>query len=99
MYSLPVMGCSALLLVGLLIASVVIYIQGWMVISNFSSKPCDQPLKWWLLVMLLLPILQFQLNNQTQQDMRPKRLQALVMPVAISVGIWMMSSCKTCADT
>lgn len=99
MYSLPVMGCIAVMLVALLIASVVIYVQGWMIMSNFSDKPCDQPLKWWLLVMLLVPILQCQLNSSTQPDQRPKRMQALVMPLAITCGVWMVYHCKTCEKT
>jgi len=99
MYSLPVMGCTFILLVALFIATLVIYIQGWMVMSNFGSKPCDQPLKWWLLAMLLVPILQCQLNCQTQPDQRPKRLQAMVMPVVLVIGVWMCSECRTCPKT
>jgi len=101
---LPVLGCvviliPGLLLVAMLIASMAIYVLGWMVMSNFSSKACDEPLKWWLFAMLLIPILQCQLNSQQQPDQRLKRLQALFMPVAILAGVYMVTQSKTCHET
>jgi hypothetical protein len=96
MYSLPIMGCLLALVTALSVAGVVIYVRGWMVWSDSSSKPCDQPLRWWLLAMLLVPIVQCRLNQIPQ---RPKKLQALIMPSVILVGVVMFWRCKTCART
>jgi len=98
-YSLPLVTLVAVMLVLLFVTSAVIYVQGWMVMSKFSEKPCDEPLKWWLLIMLLVPIMQCQLNSQTPPDQRPKRFQALVTPIAIGAGAWMVCHSKTCNQT
>lgn len=93
------MGCIAVLLLAFVTANLVIYVQGWMIMWHFSSKPCDEPLKWWLLVMLMAPMLQWQVSSQTPPDQRPKKLQALTMPIVIMIGAWMCMHCKTCAKT
>lgn len=100
MYSLPVVGCILFLLLGVLIACCVIYVWGWIVIWHAENKPCDQPLKWWLLAMLLVPLLQLQLNSHVREaEQRPRKLQALVTPLGILIGLWFWLQCKTCAKT
>jgi len=101
-YSLPLMILVAVVILMLLVASVAIYVEGWLVMSRYSTKPCDVPLRWWLLVMLLLPLLQCNCNHllnlcsQAPQDQPPKRLQAFVAPIAIAAGAWMVADSKTC---
>jgi hypothetical protein len=91
------MGCLLLVLFVVVIAGIVIYIRGWMVWSKSREKPCDQPLQWWLFIMLLIPIIQCQLSNHV--DDRPKRLQALIMPTLLCSGVYLLSKCKTCSQT
>mmetsp|Transcript_28030 Transcript_28030/g.70934 ORF Transcript_28030/g.70934 Transcript_28030/m.70934 type:complete len:304 (+) Transcript_28030:73-984(+) len=97
LYSVPIMGCTLCFILALLIAGIVIYVWGLVVWFSSADKACDQPLKWWLLATLLVPILQFHCSNRTES--RPNRLQALVMPIVICVGIFMCSFCRTCAET
>jgi len=95
-FSLPLMGLAVLVVLALIIASVVIYVKGWFVLTNFADKPCDQPLKFWLLVVLWVPIIQFLLTCWSSPEQRPKRIQAIVTPLAIIAGLWMVCHCKTC---
>jgi len=98
-YTAPVVGCVIILLLMLLVAGFVIYVQGWIVLSNTYNIPCDQPLQWWLLAMLFVPILHIQLNSGGQEDQRPKKLLSLAMPLGIAVGAWLFMRCHTCAKT
>eukprot|EP00416_Gambierdiscus_australes_P037210 CAMPEP_0171095684 /NCGR_PEP_ID=MMETSP0766_2-20121228/43313_1 /TAXON_ID=439317 /ORGANISM="Gambierdiscus australes, Strain CAWD 149" /LENGTH=303 /DNA_ID=CAMNT_0011554529 /DNA_START=6 /DNA_END=917 /DNA_ORIENTATION=- len=96
-YSLPVLACVFLLILALAIAGVTIYIKGWLVWSSDREKKCDQPLKWWLLTMLLLPVLQIQANSH--EGSRTSRFQVLVMPILIAIGTWLCVGCRTCQTT
>lgn len=96
-YSLPVLVCVCLLMTVLVFAGVTIYIKGWMVWSYEREKPCDQPMQWWLLCMLLIPIIQCNSNNQGTS--RLSRLQVLIMPIFIAVGAWLCLKCRTCQTT
>jgi len=96
-YSFPIFICLLLLIIAIFVAGIVIYIKGWMVWSDDRQKPCDQPLEWWLFAMLLIPIFHCQLSSHV--DERPRRLQALVMPLMIAVGTWMYYHSKTCEHT
>lgn len=96
-YSVPVMACIAIIILALTIAGFVIYVQGWVVWSNSYKKPCDQPLQWWLLVMLFVPMLHCGISQN--QDQRPGMIKALAMPIGIAVGSWMWMRCQTCVKT
>jgi len=96
-YSLPVLVFTCLLILALAIAGVTIYVKGWMVWSHDREKPCDQPLKWWLLAMLLLPVLQCQANSQ--QESRANRYQVVFMPILLAIGTWLCLECRTCQKT
>jgi len=98
-YSLPLLALFVVLVLGFLVASVVIYVQGWLVMSNSSDKPCDQPLKWWLLAVLWVPIIQSLLTSQSSPEQRPRKCQALLTPVAMLAGAWMVCRCQTCKET
>lgn len=93
-YSLP----AVLLIIALAIAGLTIYIKGWIVFFHDREKPCDQPLKWWLLVMLLLPFLQCRSVN-SEQESRTNRFQVVFMPILIVIGTWLCLECRTCQDT
>mmetsp|Transcript_26591 Transcript_26591/g.84359 ORF Transcript_26591/g.84359 Transcript_26591/m.84359 type:complete len:310 (-) Transcript_26591:217-1146(-) len=96
-YSVPVLVCMCLLMLALAIAGITIYIKGWMVWSGDREKACDQPLKWWLLAMLLLPVVQCQANSQSES--RTNRVQVLVMPILIVIGTCLIVRCRTCSQT
>lgn len=104
MYSLPSVACVTFLLLVTLVATLVIYVQGWVVMWRFSSKPCDQQLKWWLLAMLLLQlfaafrVLCRRLAGEAA-DQHTKRLLDLASTVGTMLGVWMCLQCKTCATT
>jgi len=97
-YSLPVLVCMCLLMLGLAIAGITIYIKGWMVWSHDREKTCDQPLKWWLLAMLLMPVVQRQSNSQ-QGESRMSRFQVLITPLLVAVGTWLCLRSSTCHET
>lgn len=101
-YSMPVLACLAILMILLLFTGLVIYVKGWVVMLHSDRKSCDMPLKWWLLVMLLVPIVQLQLNGRGEQsegDQCPRPCQALVTPLGIAVGAVMYMQSRTCAHT
>lgn len=93
----PAMVCLFLFFVVLAVAGLVIYIRGWMVFFKHGYKPCDQPLKWWLLVALFVPIVQC--NGNCQNDSCLKRIHLALMPLVISVGMWLFFHSKTCQAT
>jgi len=94
---LPVFCCLLFSVLAFLVVGVVLYISGWRVWSQHGDKPCDQPLRGWLLVTLLGPLLQCGGNCQSNERLR--RLHVLVMPAVILAGAFMWFRCKTCADT
>jgi len=99
MYSLPLMLFMLIFLLVLVFAGIFIYFRGMWVWFSAADKPCDQPLKWWLLATLMVPLLQFHCNSRPERQALNKRLQALVMPTVICVGVILMTHCKTCAET
>mmetsp|Transcript_36999 Transcript_36999/g.85391 ORF Transcript_36999/g.85391 Transcript_36999/m.85391 type:complete len:299 (+) Transcript_36999:178-1074(+) len=100
LYSLPLMLCGALVVLFLGGLGILIYIRGWIVWFSDRDKPCDQPLKWWLLAMLLAPILQWWLDTLLQQCQKTLVfLKALVIPAVILVGFWLVYQCETCQVT
>lgn len=101
---LPLLGCTVILIPGCLMLMIVIsfmaiYIEGWLVISNYSRAPCDFPLKWWLLAMLLLPNLQICLNSRPGVDQKWKRLLASLLICWTLAGVYMLVESKTCKVT
>lgn len=97
MYSLPIFFFMLVYLLVLFLTGIFIYFRGLWVWFSAAEKPCDQPIKWWLLVTLMVPIIQFHCNSRG--DQRPKRLQGLLMPSVICVGVILCTHCRTCAET
>lgn len=104
--SVSVVVLLAMAVLALFVVGVCLYCQGWMILLNNTARPCDQPLKWWLLGMLMAPIIQFRIGSQSSREgesgqnrQKLKRLQALIMPVGILVGVVMFRHCHTCAET
>merc|ERR1712039_728812 len=48
-------------------------------------------------MMLLIPI--FQCNSNNQQNSRLSRLQVLILPLCIALGVYLLSRCRTCQTT
>jgi len=90
--SLLALSCSVLVIsflavVAVLIAGLVINIKGWIVMASYANQPCDQPLKWWVLSMLLVPLA---LTSWGQK---------VATPVLLAVGFCFLSQCNTCHQT
>mmetsp|Transcript_47648 Transcript_47648/g.102020 ORF Transcript_47648/g.102020 Transcript_47648/m.102020 type:complete len:336 (-) Transcript_47648:9-1016(-) len=101
---LPLFGCTAVLIPSLgffaiFVLSVAMYALGWVVLFNFYSADCDQPLSIWLMASLLLPVAQGHLC--ATQDSHPvlKKLQAISTPLATLPGIFMVWKSETCHET
>merc|ERR1712085_56556 len=56
--------------------SLVLYARGWFIMLHESQKPCDKPLKHWLLAMLLQPAVRC-LMHQRELDSWKKELTAV----------------------
>lgn len=91
--SMPLLCCLCLFMLAMLVVGFVMYVKGWSILSNFN-KPCDQPLKWWLLVMLLFPIMHCQCS-----DWMRRKVQLFYTPCLFLPGAWFVHSCKTCSET
>lgn len=97
--ALPCLCCMLFAASAVLIAGLVIYVKGWSIMSTYGDKPCDQPLKWWLLVMLLLPVLMCQCHSMHDETGMKRNLQVLYLPSMLGVGVWMCCHCETCGET
>lgn len=81
--------------------NVYFYVEGWVIWWQHSGKPCDQPLEWWLLVTLLLPLLSCINSCCHFCPFKWCRtlLQSTVQIIVLIVGIYIWWQCKTCATT
>merc|ERR1719336_253271 len=97
------MVALAILFIAVLSMSAIFFVQGWIIFFRFGSKPCDQPLKWWLLLTLLVvPGLQLGAHFVRLQCLEPSRLSrvaSLAVPGALLLGAWLLRRSRTCAET
>jgi len=100
-HSDSVMVCLAILFLAVLLTSAMFFVQGWIVLFHYGSKPCDQPLKWWLLcMMLVVPALQVSVNIvRSEREQHGLRWQTLATPVSLLLGAGFLARCQTCQDT
>lgn len=108
--SVVAMCCIVLLIVALILVSLVVYVEGWVVWFCFRSKPCDRPLEWWLLVKLvsyLVNILLVVLCRRGGAGRRGEKWLAriqlgvnfLVTLAMMAAGWWLLLRCRTCRET
>eukprot|EP00929_Paragymnodinium_shiwhaense_P016307 TRINITY_DN124585_c0_g1_i1.p1 TRINITY_DN124585_c0_g1~~TRINITY_DN124585_c0_g1_i1.p1 ORF type:complete len:469 (+),score=59.80 TRINITY_DN124585_c0_g1_i1:121-1527(+) len=83
--------CFACLGVVLAFCALIFYLYGWGVWYYHKDKSCDQPLEWWLLVMLCLPGIICCVRSRFFMHFSTHSM--------IIAGAWMYFSCKTCKDT
>lgn len=88
----------ALILLSMLVFIwVVFYFQGWTVWREHRTKPCDQPLADWLLIMLMLPLVALVVECLTCKNLRfPVIFLTLC---ALLIGLRMFTKAKTCEKT
>lgn len=88
------MICGLILALFLMGAYLALYINGWLVFIYHSEKPCDQPLKWWLLAMLLMPLIQWGANA-----IFGRNAQSIILGILAGLGVSLWWQCKTCQET
>lgn len=90
--SLLALSCSVLVIVFLsvlavLIAGLIINIKGIFVIADYGDLPCDQPLEWWALLMLLAPAVLTSWGNK------------VASPILLIIGIYFLTQSRSCQET
>jgi len=103
------MICLWFLMLALVIATTWVYITGWAIYIQDADKKCDQPLRDWLLVMLLIPGIRFILTLLTRlsEGVLQQVLNGFLVASQVPIGypillIWgyiLLRKCKTCQHT
>lgn len=97
--SVPMVLLSIAVIILIIVVHVSLYIQGWWVLLGVWSKPCDQPLKWWLVVMQMLPLVRYKLSKVEMDPWKKGMLEKCYQCGCIAVGAIMYRYCRTCGDT
>lgn len=97
--SFSVAICLSIIIFVAGVIHICLYVRGWHIMLHESKKPCDKPLKWWLLAMLVQPLLRCRL---AQFDIEPWKKEALSVCMnagCIIAGAVLYCQSTTCAET
>lgn len=96
-------GCVCfvgILLAAYCITSFVMYFWGWYTFAHSTKEECDVPLKWWLLVVLVLPCISCQTStNEERNQIAVSLLRMMITPIALIVGVYLYHHSTTCKET
>lgn len=94
--------CLCVFVVAFLTLGVVLYVAGWYVWWKHGSKPCDQPLATWLLLMQCTPLVQLVVDYLIYSAWVDKAVRLIfhgLRSCLIVLGFYWYIQSKTCAKT
>lgn len=110
--SLPLMVAMWIVAVAFLVATAYVYVTGFIIYSTQGDKPCDQPLRGWVLAMLLVPPVRSVVSLMRAffkwrgVESRARELGLAMIgfslvgyPILLALGFSWFLACRTCQET